>query len=491
MGCNKSKTFTVNSHFPGQDHDAVRDMKLIGLSFSEIQRFYRVFSKFDMTKDGHLDIIELAVALNLSDRSNVVVEFVKSVDTDSNGIMDFREFVLSMWRFCSRSQQALAAFAFEIFDTDESDALSILELKKMITFVYGNKNVDEKVKGMVTSMGGGRSTSGYASDTHIISKEEFLSTCSRFPSLLFPAFDMQSVIRRAVLGETFWNSKAKTAPGYLQKPEVQQLFVKRKHISTKSLGTIKRASWIPYEEMSPAEQLNVRRASRNASISLQAGAQVYPNNASSTTTSTNTTTTTTSQRRASKVNSNIYPNTTNTNNKTNSKDNNDSRGSPLKPTTVASNPNSKPKRRHTIGNPDSDPIQPAINTAKATVDTPMHRYTNGMEMTRYTGPKGPNYMVPFGPDFGPTGSANISYTPASNVKSGKKRRGTYAGGDANDSDTNEPSGHGFYAYDTDNSNSAAVATAVVASAAPQRRRSSLGRVVVEHNAVASRKKSIG
>ena len=36
--------------------------------------------------------------------------------------------------------------AFEIFDTKNTEELTIVDLRRMITFVYGDRNIDDKVR---------------------------------------------------------------------------------------------------------------------------------------------------------------------------------------------------------------------------------------------------------------------------------------------------------------------------------------------------------
>lgn len=60
-------------------------------------------------------------------------------DEDSSGQIDFREFVLSLWNYCTLSKATLDLFAFDLYDTDNNGELSSDEVKEMLHDIYGNE----------------------------------------------------------------------------------------------------------------------------------------------------------------------------------------------------------------------------------------------------------------------------------------------------------------------------------------------------------------
>ena len=57
--------------------------------------------------------------MNYTDFSHRVFALL---DTDGSGEIDFREFVIATWNYCTFTHRALAVFAFNLFDLDNSGA---------------------------------------------------------------------------------------------------------------------------------------------------------------------------------------------------------------------------------------------------------------------------------------------------------------------------------------------------------------------------------
>eukprot|EP01041_Mallomonas_annulata_P001246 gene1246-2417_t len=216
--CCGGKSFRVNNIYPGQDSSAVRDFTLIGLNASEINRFYKAFCKFDVIGDGLIELAEFTSQLKLGASDKIAKEVFNDMDRNGDGDLNFREFVLCIWKYLMRTKESVALFAFDMFDTDNSGSLSREEISAMISFVYGTSDLNKHVQKIIQDIdcsGDGR-----------ISKQEFISSVKKFPALLFPAFEMQNILRANVLGDDFWERKGRTAETILAKEEVQKLFAK-------------------------------------------------------------------------------------------------------------------------------------------------------------------------------------------------------------------------------------------------------------------------
>jgi hypothetical protein len=51
--------------------------------------------------------------------------------------MDFREFVIACYNYCSFEKQGLILFAYELYDADHNGSMSVPECKSMFMEVYG------------------------------------------------------------------------------------------------------------------------------------------------------------------------------------------------------------------------------------------------------------------------------------------------------------------------------------------------------------------
>jgi hypothetical protein len=94
----------------------------------------------------------------------------------------------------------LAAFAFSLFDLDDSKSLEINEIHNMVKEVYGGNlsrvdNVLEKLKSERDRFGQ-------------IGRVEFCKFSRKYPLLLFPAYAMQQALRRNILGDDYWEKMA-------------------------------------------------------------------------------------------------------------------------------------------------------------------------------------------------------------------------------------------------------------------------------------------
>ena len=116
MGCSSSKPFQINTIFPGQDANAVRDMQLLELDTKDIEKLYHVFCKFDIVGDGKIELVEFCVKLEI-ENDKIAKEIFSDMDRNGDGELNFREFVLCVWRYLVRTRESVAYFAFDMFDT--------------------------------------------------------------------------------------------------------------------------------------------------------------------------------------------------------------------------------------------------------------------------------------------------------------------------------------------------------------------------------------
>ena len=156
-------------------------------------------------------------------------------DDDKSGEIDFREFVLSIWNYCTLGKTSLsklinsvtavvlssscfvfyiviliafvcshvhlnileAIFAFDLYDLDKSGNIDLDEAQTLIKDVYGAK-FEENVHARKTFNKLG------ALDSKQIDLESFQDFSRRHQALLYPAFEMQNRFQKLVVGNVFW-----------------------------------------------------------------------------------------------------------------------------------------------------------------------------------------------------------------------------------------------------------------------------------------------
>lgn len=118
------------------------------------------------------------------------------MDIDHSGKLNFNEYVVSTWNYLSSDMDILAAFAFSLFDLDDSKTLEVNEVRNMVKEVYGGDM--SRVQNVLGKLNNERNDDGQ------IGRVEFCQFSRKYPLLLFPAFAMQQALRRNIFGEDYW-----------------------------------------------------------------------------------------------------------------------------------------------------------------------------------------------------------------------------------------------------------------------------------------------
>eukprot|EP01038_Epipyxis_sp_PR26KG_P009777 gene9777-13152_t len=196
MGCGKS-------HGRVYDHRHLVKWKpqfeLLFLSKYDVGRLFEVFRTIDMNDSGTIGLTEMLVHLDL-DKTQFIERVFLLFDDNGSGAVDFCEFVVSVWNYCTLGPASLTTFTFDLYDSDGSGVLSVEEVDQILLDNYGaNFDTNFHAKQISKSL-------------HKISQnfdyETFLKFSKSHKALLFPAFHIQSVLTRKILGSRFWSEQA-------------------------------------------------------------------------------------------------------------------------------------------------------------------------------------------------------------------------------------------------------------------------------------------
>jgi len=204
MGCFSSKNWELliktakfkawNEHF-----------KILSLSLSDLKNLHKIFSRVDFDNSGDISLAELLAHINL-DRTRFTERIFSIFDDDKSGQVDFHEFVLSVWNYCTLTKATLDMFAFDLYDQDSSGELSVKEIREMASDIYGKAGLKTNfhARNFIKELSDIEMRSGGAS----LRFEEFRLFTKNHPAMLFPAFRMQLALQQKILGVRFWNFNA-------------------------------------------------------------------------------------------------------------------------------------------------------------------------------------------------------------------------------------------------------------------------------------------
>lgn len=203
MGNIFGKKFRVNESVPGQGSNVIVSAGKLKLLRSDVDKIYKGFCKLDADGSGLISVHEFVVMNQVQSATFGEMAF-RVLDSNNSGKIDFLEYMIAVWNFCSLSKESLSLFSFQIFDTDRSGILTTQEFRHMIEVVWGfvkNDHLDAAMRALDKNHDGE------------ITLKEFLETVRHTPVLLFPTFELQEKIRNSILGPKAWAriSKDRTA----------------------------------------------------------------------------------------------------------------------------------------------------------------------------------------------------------------------------------------------------------------------------------------
>jgi Ca2+-binding EF-hand superfamily protein len=190
------RVFVANEEVRGQGAFAQQTFDALELDKNTIQRLYIVFCDIDEDGSGMISAYEFCDFLRV-DFSKYIQRVFAILDGDEDGKLDFREFVVCIWNYCTFDPETLCEFAFALYDDDDNGILDFNEIHFLVAEVFGgtqeNASRLQTIMSVLDTDGDG-----------VVSKEEFQAAIPSLPALLFPAFQVQQLMRHSVLGLGFW-----------------------------------------------------------------------------------------------------------------------------------------------------------------------------------------------------------------------------------------------------------------------------------------------
>lgn len=173
----------------------------LGLSENEIAMFYLWYLKIDCDNSGTISTWELLCFLGF-EKNRFTKRIFSIFDEDGNNEIDFREFVISMWNYCTLGKAALIVFTFDLYDYDHSGELDLSEIETILKEAYGipEYQINQHSCYILDEIADNRDDYGETLDI-----EEFAKFSLTHPALLMPPFSFQDILRRKICGFRFWD----------------------------------------------------------------------------------------------------------------------------------------------------------------------------------------------------------------------------------------------------------------------------------------------
>ena len=185
---------------------------LCALNFTrtDFRKLLQIYQKIDKDNSGHITLKELLLFLRMEND-----EFMRRTfavfDEDKSGEIDFGEYVVALWNYCTESHQSLMLFAFDLYDEDGSGVISRSEFKRLLGDIYGaglakNKFVKSQAKTILLSIDKMVLEGGDG-----VSFQDFSKLTRAYPNLLFATFEVHTAIQAKILGSSIWENLSKKA----------------------------------------------------------------------------------------------------------------------------------------------------------------------------------------------------------------------------------------------------------------------------------------
>jgi serine/threonine-protein phosphatase 2B regulatory subunit len=188
----------MNEQASSRAHEAFQQM---GLDDNDVDKFHSLYLKMDKDNGGSIDIQEFYRYFRLQ-RSPFSDRVFQVMDGDGSKELDFVEFVVSLWNFCSLNLGGLILFAFTLYDADDSGELEMDELMVMLKEIYGSS---AEISSRVTTLVKKIDASGDGS----VQIHEFIRACKRHGQILAPAHSVQEYLQQKSFGTGYWKELVK------------------------------------------------------------------------------------------------------------------------------------------------------------------------------------------------------------------------------------------------------------------------------------------
>ncbi len=176
----------------------------LGLKEDDVARLHEQFLRIDKDGSGTIELWEMLDHLDLK-RNRFAKRVFAIFDVDGSNEIDFKEFVVALWQYCTLGRAQLIMFAFDLYDRDSSGAIDFEEFNTMLKELYGRRYAKNQI---ALNLLRHINELNKRHDTEEVDVETFAAFVKSHPALLQPAFSMQQTLRERILGGAWWDRRS-------------------------------------------------------------------------------------------------------------------------------------------------------------------------------------------------------------------------------------------------------------------------------------------
>lgn len=194
---------TLFSETVGGNTPLLRIMEKLRVTERDATKFLKLFEKIDEDHSGSINLDEFFGYFRLDrnrfiERAFNVMDFDR--DGDSRGELNYTEFFISLYNFCTLNRDTLVKFTFQVCDQDNSGSISREELFDMIELLHegrGQAKTQAETSKILDILDANKDGN--------VSLNEFIRCSRQIGSMMFPAFRLQKKMRSRTMASSFWN----------------------------------------------------------------------------------------------------------------------------------------------------------------------------------------------------------------------------------------------------------------------------------------------
>lgn len=227
-------------------------LEVLNLDKEKSRVIFDAFVEVDEDNSGQMSVEEFHDYLGVP-QTKFSARIFGVLDTDGSGSLEFSEFVVGVWNYCTYDVRLITKLAFDIFDVDRGGTLEIAECDALLRMVYDVDDIDHiegppsgpEILAEIDVNGDGE-----------VTLDEFSDLMESHTYILAPAFDLQRGLRQKILGVKFWEGETRVRQALFS------AYDSSKNDSWESIKKILKKSALERKRMAEEEE-----ARKNAALS--------------------------------------------------------------------------------------------------------------------------------------------------------------------------------------------------------------------------------